>query len=270
VFGGGVKVGQHRTLSNRALYANNVWVNVSVNLLSRAIAKTPLKAYQDSGDGVERARLRGRGKGAHPLASVLERPYLGGTQFRFKNAIVHEYLLSDEGVAYAWMDREGHASGVPKRLIPMRGDQVSPAYDAAGKLAYYEWRQTPLSEAKKLGTEEVLRIGFEDGVSPLSALRKTLEIDIASQQTTASFYSNGAQVGSVITTEKSLKPDAIETLESQLNSDHKGPENAFRMLLLANLPGAQMHAGSMTSVDAQTVEHRKLAREEVLAAFHIP
>jgi HK97 family phage portal protein len=270
---GGVKVSEFRTLDNRALYTQNVWVNVMVNLIARAVAKTPMKAYQDGTDTTpDRERLRSRGANAHPLASVIERPWRGGTQFRLKNALVVEYLVNPNGKAYVWMDREGRPSGLPKRLIPMRSSQLTAQYDRSGRVAFYEWREQPGADpTARILPDDMLVVGFEDGVSPLSALAKTLEIDIASQQTTASFYKNGAHVGTIFTTEKPLKPDAVETIEAKLRSDHKGPENAFRTLVLANMPGAEMHnLGGVNSSDAQTVEHRKLAREEVAAAFHVP
>lgn len=270
VFGGGVRVSGNpvRSLDHDALYRSNVWVHAGLNLISRAVAKTPLKVFEDSEDGEDRKRLRGRGAQKHPLAALIERPWKGGTQFKLKNAVVLEYLK--RGRCAVWMDREGQASATPKRLVPMRGDQLTAQFKADGSVGFYEWREQPFADPTRILPEDVMVVGFEDGVSPLEALAKTLEIDIASQQTTASFYANGAQVGNVLTTEKQLKPDAVEMLESQLRNDHKGPDNAFRTLLLANLPGAQFHKGAMSSVDAQTVEHRKLAREEVAAALHIP
>jgi HK97 family phage portal protein len=272
VFSGGVRVSEFRTLDNHALYTQNVWVNVMVNLIARAVAKTPLKAYQDSGErNAKRERLLSRGSGAHDLAALLERPWKGGTQFRLKNALVVEYLVNPSGKAYVWMDREGSPSAPPKRLMPMRSHQLTAQYNRSGMVAFYEWRETPEAEPTRILPDDMLVVGFEDGVSPLSALAKTLEIDIASQQTTASFYKNGAHVGSVLTTEKPLKPDAVDAIEAKLRSDHKGPENAFRTLVLANMPGTQMlEMGGVNSSEAQTVEHRKLAREEVAAAFHVP
>jgi HK97 family phage portal protein len=256
---------EYATRSHLSVYRNNIWANVAVNLRSRGIAKTPLKAYRDG----DKERLAGRGKTPHALARLIERPWEGGTRFRLLNKIALEYLINEPAVAYVWMDTPV-ASEPPQRLIPMQCSQVRARYRKDGKIGFYEWRETPSAEPTRILPEHIMEIAFEDRVSPITALTRGLAIDEAAQTSTAAFYGNGAQIGPVITTDRPVDDETVEDIEEQLRTDHKGPTNAFRAIVLANMPGVQFHQPGTTSTDAQTVEHRKMAREETLAGYHVP
>lgn len=267
--GSGVRVlGTSGIIGSREVVRQNTWAYAGLNAIARGVAKTPLKVFQFEDGTQRRRRLYGRGSDAHPLAKLIDRPWKGGTAFRLKNRIVVEYLLSDTGKAYVWKVRTS-PSGLPVELLPLRSDLVTPMY-ASGKLAYYQWSDLTSGHTEKILPENVIEIGFEDDLSPFTVLAKTLAIDLAAQETTASFYENGAVIGNVITTEQNVTPKESEQIAAELRATNSGPSNAFKTLVLSHLRGAKIHQVGMSSADAQTIEHRKLSREEVAAALGIP
>lgn len=273
---GGIVAGSHLrsgngvTLSHRDLYRTNIWVNVAVNLRARGIARTPLKAFRDGDDpDVDRTRLRTRGKDAHHLARLLERPWKGATGFHLRQKIALECLIDPHAECLLWMDKPGF-SHLPQRLVPLRGDLVTRQYRADGSIGFYEWREHPGAKPLRILPECIARIGYADGVSPLTALHNELRLDDHARRTLESFYRNGAKVGGVLTTEQKLEPSDVEKIEAELRGEHQGVDNAFRTLVLANMPGAEWHSPSVSSSDAQTLEHRKYVRDATLAGFNTP
>lgn len=264
-FTGGSSPDGLRRLRGRALYRSHPWVNVGVNLLARGVAKTPLKSYRDE-DGSSRTSERLH-YSSHGLPRVIRRPVRRMSTNRWLGLMMVEAVI--EGVALAWIDRPG-PGGEPDQLVPMRAEQLRVQRRTDGRIGFYEWREHPTSEPHRILPDDVLRLGFADGVSPLEPLARALEIDEAAQRSMSSFYRHGVRPGGILTTERPMQPEAVERIEDMLRGDHAGASNHFRTVILGNMPGAKWLTADATSKDMETVDHRKLAREEVLAVLHIP
>ena len=245
------------------LYRSQPWVYVCVNLISRRLASMPLKSYKRDGD--LRDQLRPEDS---ELAKLLESPWDGGSTFDLVETILQQSLIY--GRELVWQDRPSMGAP-PSSLVPLDMRQVRRVREkGTGRLIAYEWRETPTSEPKLLRKEDIVDFSFAGAVSPLEPLAVTLQIEDAAQRSTKAFYQNGARPGGIFTTDSVMDPKDVQRIEDMLASDHAGVDNSFRVAVLGNIPNAKWNAFDMSADDAQTIEFRKLAREEVLACFTVP
>jgi phage portal protein BeeE len=243
-FSGSVSLlGGMSSATYRSIYKSELWVNVCVNKLARGIARLPLKVYERTGE--DRRRVRSE---ENDLAKLLHEPWEGGSTFDLINAMTHEYLISPNGKSLAAMLSPGPGRP-PSELIPLDWRYVK-AYYVHGRL---------------------LSLGFHGDSSPMAALASTVQLEDAAKRQMKSWFEGGAKMAAVITHGgKQMKADQVEAWEKQLITQHGGPDRAFRMALLGNMPDARVQTLEHSAEALQLTETRRINREEACAAFDIP
>lgn len=235
-------------------------VRTVVSFLSRNIAQLGVHVFRRVSD-TDRERLT-----EHPLAQLLAAPLPRLTTYRLIERLVSDIALYDEAF-WVKVQRAGARAllPVPPTLIrPVGGTWLQPDhFEAAG--------------GTEFGLDEVVHFrGYspEDlryGTSPVESLRALLLEDQESARQRAAMWRSGARMTGVLT----RPADA-----PMWGKDEK---RRFREMWRTFAAGGGAEGGTPILEDgmtytpiavspqaAQYIEARKLTREEVAAAYHIP
>jgi HK97 family phage portal protein len=269
--GGSVRLTGSVSSSYATLYQTQIWVYVCVNKLARGIARLPLKVYRR--DGLERERST---SGA--LLDLMLQPYPGGSPFAFKEAVIGNLCLYGNAIA---VKVRASPARPPEELWPVAWPNWEIVRGITNPIDWYVWHG-PDGKDFPFRPEEVVHWkwwapgsrGDILGLSPLEPLRRTLVAEDASQRLVAASFENGARPTGAMTSEAQYdltKPGhkaAYDRLREDLEQAYGGVDKAFRIMLLHG--GLKWESFSHTFEEARVIEFRKLAREEVLAAYDIP
>lgn len=108
------------------------------------------------------------------------------------------------------------------------------------------------------------------GVSTISQCALAIGSAVAGEEHAASLFENGAMPTGVLQTDESFGDDteAVNRLREQWNALHAGTKNSGKTAILEY--GLKYQALTMTAVDAQLLEQRRLSREQIAAMFRVP
>lgn len=239
-------------------------VRTVVSFLARNIAQIGLHVYRRVSD-TDRERLT-----QHPLAQLIAKPNARTTRYRLIDALVNDLGIYD--VAF-WLKVK--ASDQPNGLLRLPPSQVTPLGDS------WAWPDGFLfagSRGKKeLTADEVVFFrGYNPtdarwGVSPMETLRRILAEEYQAAAYREKLWRNGARFPGVI--ERPVGALWEDPQRERFRNDWKG-------LYTGDGPGVggtpvledgmTYKPSGITPEQAQYLEARKLTREEVAAAFHIP
>ena len=255
-------IGLGASKAYETVYREQVWVAVAVNKLARSIARLPLKSYRLDLDTGDRSQIRD-----HPVPVLLRSPWPRASAFDLKANIAGNLFLYGNALLAKWRPSRGAAPG---ELWPVPWRFVQPQYDDAGNVLAYVFQGA--NRRIVFLPDDVVHFRFWSpagvGISPLEPLRRTLALEDAGQRYAISSFANAARPAGAFTTPNALRKEKREELETALAAIYAGPDNAFKTLLLD--AGLSWQPFAHTSQEAETIEHRKLNREEVAAAFDIP
>lgn len=243
-------------LSNLAVAAR------CVGLLSESLAGIPLHVFRRTADG-------GRERADdHPLYAALhDSPNPNQTAFEARESLIRNLLLF--GNAFARLDFNARGQVVALWPVPWRNvgvDQLS-----SGRLRY---RCTDTSgRTSVLLQEEALHIRYASrdgviGLSPIAIGRGALGLALEQAGTAESLMRNAMRPSGIVSFAEKLGPDAMAKVRTALESRFTGTANAGRVVLMDG--GAKYEKMTWSPEDAQFLESRKLANEDVARIFGIP
>ena len=254
--------------SARQLYNTQDNLSAVVNFLANSIAQLPLKVYRRD---AENRRERDRDSTA---ARLLYRPNSDQTEYEFIRALATEYFVF--GCVYVWLLPDpDSASGWQARIIPT--DWIS----GTEKNNSYGPEKITVT-ANGSGTIEISRSEFvrfctyspgNPGgyVSPISALRQTLEEQIQSGQFRKELWRSSGRLNAQIIRPKDVKPWDDETRKKWISAFREawgpGGSKAGSIPLLED--GMEIKPFSTSFREQQWAESVKLSREAVAAAYRI-
>lgn len=249
------------------IYASQPWVAAAVNKLARGVARLPLKTYRDTPEG-DREYLRPRDTPAHPLPVLFSRPYPRGSRFKLIEATVGSLAVWSKAAWWKYRPGPGRA---PVELWPLPWQYMQ--HHVGGELGVESFEYNGPAGRKFFLPDDVVFFEWwspagEAGTSPLEQLRITLALEDAGRRYAVSSFANGVRPSGALKIPRTLEPGEKEELRAELQTMNGGPDAAFRLALLDG--GMEWVPFSGNAVDAQTIEHRKLNREEVCAVFDIP
>lgn len=243
-----------------AIWRAQPQVRTVVSFLARNIAQLGLHVFRRVSD-TDRERLTD-----HPLAELLAEPLPRVTTYRLVERLVSDVALYDE--AYWLKVRQGgerRLLPVPPTLIrPADGNWIAPDhYVTAG--------------GREFGVDEVVHFhGYapEDlrvGSSPIEALRALLLEDQESAKQRAAMWKSGARMTGVLSRPAEAEPWSPEAKRRfgemwRTFAAGGGAEGGTPILE----DGMAYTPIAISPQQAQYIEARKLTREEVAAAYHIP
>ena len=105
------------------------------------------------------------------------------------------------------------------------------------------------------------------GLEGVALAREAIGLSLAAETHGASTFSNGAQLGGILSTEQNLSPEQRNALRASWQAVHGGSDNAGKIAVMSN--GFKFSPMSSTNVDAQWLESRKYQVEEVCRVFGV-
>lgn len=256
------------TLTARTLYNTQDNLAAVVNFLANSIAQLPLKVYTRSG---ENDRRRDRSSTA---ARLLWRPNEDQTEYEFMRALAIEYFVF--GCVYVWILPDADSpAGMQVRIIPT--DWVTSTAKANN---YAPDKITVVSNggsAIEIPRSEFVRFNtYSPGnpggyVSPISALRQTLEEQIQAGRFRRQLWKSSGRLNAQIIRPKDVQPWDNETKKAWIEAFREawgsGGANAGKIPLMED--GMEIKPFSTSFKEQQWAESIKLSREAVAAAYGI-
>lgn len=245
-----------------AIYKAQPNVRTCVDFLARNIAQLGLHIFRVVSD-TDRERLRD-----HELASWLKQPNPSTTRYR-----LIESLVQDLGIymnAY-WLKVRGRGRVGLVRLPP---DQMR--IEGGLLPTRFVWTDER-GEEREFAPSEIVHFGGYDpcnprmGLSPLETLRRILAEERAASEHREHFWANAARIEGVIQVMPdgpTYSPDQMLAFRQQWQDAHAGKNAAGKTAALPK--GLEFKQASFSAKDSEYVGSRKLNREEVAAAYHIP
>jgi|JI102314A2RNA_FD_contig_81_439455_length_5989_multi_3_in_0_out_0_2 HK97 family phage portal protein len=241
-------------------------VRTVTSFLARNIAQLGLPLFKRQSD-TERERLQD-----HPLAMLLRRPNPWTTRYRFINALVHDFAIYD--VAYLLKSQvEGNTAGLirlPPTMVKPKGENwLTPdEFEFAGSKQRKTFPADQVVYFRGYSTSE------DVGVSPLESLRQILLEDWAGSRMREQIMNNGARVsGYIKRPPKAESGDWSDTARNRFRTQWQ-QQYAGEGAQAGGTPiledGMEFVGASQTAKELQYIEGRKLTREEVASAYHIP
>ena len=254
-------------LTARQLYNSQDNLAAVVNFLANSIAQLPLKVYVRDGDD---DRKRDRDSKA---AKTLWRPNSDQTEYEFIRALLVEYYVF--GCVYVWVLPDPDSeSGQQLRIIPT--DWVT---NTEKTTSYGPGKITVTGTA---GTIEIPRTEFvrfsmyapgNPGgyVSPISALRQTLEEQIQAGRFRRELWKSSGRLNAQIVRPKDVQPWSEDTKKRWIEAFREawGANGSRAGSIPLMEDGMEIKTFNASFKEQQWVESVKLSREAVAAAYRI-
>ena len=253
----------------KQLYQTQDNLQAVINFLSNSIAQLPLKVYVRDG---ENERRRDRDSVA---AELLWRPNADQTEFEFIRALAIEYFVF--GSVYVWLLPDvDNESGYQLRIVPSEwiiSSESESAYSPDTIRICSKNGGTavdiPRSEFIQFKTYSAGNPGGY--LSPISALRHTLEEQIGSGRFRKQLWKNSGVLNAQIIRPKDVAPwtedQKSNFVEAFREAWSQGGSKAGRIPLMED--GMEIKPFSTSFREAEWAESVKLSRESVAAAYGV-
>lgn len=247
------------------LYRRQPQIRTVVSFLARNIAQLGLHSYRRVSD-TDRERLTD-----HPLARILAAPGAKLTRYRLIERLVCDYAIYDAAFWVKVRMDSGELLGVipiPPPRMEIRGD------------SWLEPQQFVVHGSKgelKLDPDQVVHFhGYDPddlrrGSSPIEALRSMLAEEFEATRSREQMWRNGGRMSGVLKRPADAPkwdPTAKARFGESWRAYTAGGGQAGGTPILED--GMEYEQIALDPSKAQYIEARKLTREEVAAAYHIP
>lgn len=228
-------------------------VRRAVQSIAEPVGALPLHVYRRDGEARERDT-------DHPVAKVLRDPNPWTSAQDFREQLQRDALLHGDGLAAIT-----RVDGKPRELIRYKPGALTIDADEFGAPVYKQ-------EGRTIPREDVFHIKAPSlngvkGESPVNQAREAIAFAILLESHGSRLFSNGAAPGGVIEIPKDVGTDAIGKIRTAWQASHGG-ENTGKTGVL--IDGATYKPTSFTPTDAQYLELRRYAVDEIARVFGVP
>lgn len=264
----------NKTISFTRIFQSQPWVAAAVMRMLTWAVRVPLCAYKKTGTDYASKKL---GPDDHPIARLIANPWKGGSAAQLVMNLLGPILVHGNSVSR--IDDTHFLDGV-LGLTPKDWRFSMPIMPFRDQLTGFRFDSDIPSRQSDASIDKVLHIAWWSpvgplGTSPLMQLGTTLNIEDAAQRYQLGTFRHGGRPATAITMDEAflgLKSGERKAIIKQIRADvdelYGGPDNAGRPALLP--PGLTWDAVGQTTVEAELVDQRKIAREEVSAVYLIP
>lgn len=248
---GGSKAGVSVNLDS-ALKVSTVLACVRV--IAEDLAQLPLRVYRTDG------RSRKPAEDLQVYDVLNSRPNEWMTSFEFVELMLVHAVLTFNAYAYI-----GWGGGEVQELIPIV-DPVRVERRPDYAVEYH------LTSGEVLQQESVFHLRGPSwsglvGMDALHLAREAIGLAIATEETHARLFANGAQTGGVLSIDGKLSPESRDRLETRAKERLEGIRNAFSTIVLDQ--NAKWQSMAMTGVDSQHLDTRRWQAEEICRGMRV-
>ena len=245
-------------------------VYACVKILSEAVAKLPLKVYQELPEGGIR---KATDHYLYPILKHRPNPYM--TAYDFWRAVEAQRGLRGNSFVAIEFETRGPNKGKVKALWPIDTGKVEVWVDDEGLVSTRNkiWYVVTVGgERRRLDPDEVLHLkgltvdGIV-GVNPIDYLRFLVESGAGATRYLHHFYKHGLQTRGIIHYVGDLNEEAKRRFRERFEEMASGLKNAHRISLLP--VGFQFQPLQLSMTDAQFLENTQLTIRQIANVFGI-
>lgn len=233
-----------------------------VRVISEGIAQVPLKVMRETPDGKSRQPAK-----THPLYQLLgTRPNDFQTSFEYREQIAMHAALC--GNHFSFINRLG--SGKIAELIPFEPGQVTVKQHEDWTLHYFVRGASGAEKEFPAAAIWHLRGPSWNGYLGLPAVqiaREAIGLSMAIEESQARMQKNGVRASGVYAVDGTLSDPQYKALKKWIDEEIGGAENAGKAMVLDR--SAKWLNTSMTGIDAQLLETRRMQVEEICRFFRV-
>ncbi len=240
--------------SETAMTVNAVFSAVS--LISDTLATLPVDAY---------IRRDGARYPLRPKPTWVNKPDVDTTREAFYGSAIVSLLL--DGNTFIRIYRND--SGQVVNLVILNPIDVEIRRNGLGRVMFeVKGESQMLSSEDVLFIPDVVRPGSMRGISRVDALKENLGLAKALENYAAKFFGSGTQTSGILEVPGSLTAEQAKDMQNAFDSRHRGWSKAHKTAIVTG--GAQYKATNVPNDQAQFLDSRRMAVEDVARAFNIP
>jgi HK97 family phage portal protein len=228
----------------------------AVSLISDTISTLPVDSF---------IRVDGERKPYRPRPAWIDQPDIDTTRQAHYGSVVSSLLVFGNSYTRVFRDNKGDVVN----LVTLDPTKMEVKRSGVGKKIFVY-----ADEPKPLTSDEVIHIvdlpvpGSLIGLARVDKLKDALGVATALQSYASRFFSNGATTNGVIEYPGELTPEEAKDLRDGFDSRHKGYKKAHKTGILSG--GAKYISTTVSNDQAQFLDSRRFAVEEIARAFNIP
>lgn len=240
--------------SQTALQINAIYSAVS--LISDTISTLPVDVF---------IRRDGARYPFRPRPTWITQPDIDTTKEAFYGSVIVSLLLDGNAFIRIYSNPQGEIVNLTV-LNPM---DVEIKRTGIGRVGF-----NVRGEDRMLTTDEIIfipdlvRPGHIRGVSRVEALKENFGLAMALEKYAAKFFGSGTQTSGVIEIPGNATAEQARSMQEAFDSRHKGWAKAHKTAVLSG--GAQYKPTNIPNDQAQFLDSRRLAVEDVARAFNVP
>ena len=239
--------------TDTALQLNAVFSAVS--LISDTISTLPIDAY---------IRSQGARYALRPRPVWVTKPDVDTTKEAFYGSAIVSLLL--EGNIFIRVFRSRGVIVDMKVLNPL---DVEIKRNGQGRIIFnVTGEQRALTQDDIVFVPDVVKPGSLRGISRVEALRENFGLASALEKYAARFFGSGTQTSGVLEVPGNLTAEQAKSMQEAFDSRHRGWARAHKTAIITG--GAQYKPTNVPNDQAQFLDSRRMAVEDVARAFNIP
>lgn len=250
-----------------AIWRTHGSVRTVTDFLARNIASLGLHLFERTGDA-DRRRVTD-----HPLAQLIGRPMPGQYRYAFVEALVQDIAIFDRYLAVKMKGTDSDAPHALVRIPPMIWEPAGDDWTGPTEFLVRGNRGT-----RTFTRDQVVYIGGYSpagelgGVPAIESLRSVLAEEHEAALMRANIFRNGARASGYLERPVGAPPwsaAAHARFKAAWRAQYAGSgADVGGTPILED--GMKFTAAQQSAKDLQYIESRKLTRQEVAAAYHIP
>lgn len=240
--------------SKTALQINAVFSAVS--LISDTISTLPVDVF---------IRRDGARYPFRPQPSWVQKPDVDTTRAAFYGSIIVSLLLDGNAFVRVYSNQRGEVVN----LVVLNPMDVEITRNGLGNIQFVvKGEERALNSDEMIFIPDIVRPGHLRGISRVEALKENFGLAIALQNYAAKFFGNGTQTSGVIEYPGNLTAEQAKAMQEAFDSRHRGWSKAHKTVVMSG--GAKYTRTDVPNDQAQFLDSRRLAVEDVARAFNIP
>jgi len=238
-----------------ALTYTAVWA--AIRILSESVAQLPLSIYESDKLGNKTQAKN------HQIFDLIHRkPNENMTTYIFIQKCMLDLLT--RGNSYVYIKRNGAAR--PVELLPL--DAIDVKLVESEGLIYYELNQGGIVDASDILHFKVMSRDGLIGTSPIDVGANAIGLGMALEKYATTFFSNGAKVSGVLSTDRHLSDEAITRLRISFKENYSNIQDSNKTMVLEE--GLKFNQISLSNEASQFLNSREFSITEIARLFNLP
>jgi len=228
----------------------------AVSLIADTISTLPLHAY---------VRENNRRVELNPAPFWIKTPDIDLPGEAFWNSVVVSLLLEGNAFIRVFYGTSGDVA----TLTVLNPQNVEVKRNSIGRLTFIiEGEGRPLTTEDVIYIPDLVAPGSIRGVSRVKALKESFGLALALERFASTFFGQGTNLNGIIEFPGNLTEEQAKSLASGFDNRHKGWRRGHRTGVLSG--GATFKATQTDPQQAQAIEARRMAVEDIARAFNVP